>query len=312
MELSNTPYDDVFRTLMYDCRRLVFPLINEVFGEHYTGKEKIQYGKNEILLNRQNGQQEKRITDSSFRILGAFPKKYHIECQSTTDSSLVVRFFEYDTQIALEAAELHHSVLQVTFPHSAVLYLRSNQNTGNTLTIEMNTPGGTLSYDVVVFKIKDYNIEELFEKKLYILIPFYLFNFEKDFKTYEENERYFQQFKARYRHIQKKLEYLCNQNELTEYEYRTLLDMITKVSEHLLQNYSTVKKGVEDIMGGQILDYPAKKILMQGVEEGRIMEIIETGMELGWSEQEISARIQRKTGLTEDEAKLYIEKYTNP
>lgn len=41
------------------------------------------------------------------------------------------------------------------------------------------------------------------------------------------------------------------------------------------------------------------------------MEIIETGMELGWSEQEISARIQRKTGLTEDEAKLYIEKYSN-
>ena len=297
MELSNTPYDDVFRTLMYDCRRLVFPLINEVFGEHYTGKEKIQYGKNEILLNRQNGQQEKRITDSSFRILGAFPKKYHIECQSTTDSSLVVRFFEYDTQIALEDAEL-----------------------------QMNTPGGTLSYDVIVFKIKDYDIEELFKKRLFILIPFYLFNFEKDFESYEENERYFEQFKTRYRYIKKKLEYLCNQNELTEYEYRTLLDMITKVSEHLLQNYSTVKKGVEDIMGGQILDYPAKKILMQGVEQGlregleegleqgleqgRIMEIIETGMELGWSEQEIVARIQRKTGVTEDEAKLYIEKYT--
>lgn len=317
MDVNNTPYDDVFRTLMYDCRRLVFPLINEVFGEHYTGKEKIVYGKNEIFLNQQRGRQEKRITDSSFRILGTFPKKYHIECQSTTDSSLVVRFFEYDTQIALEDAELQNSILRVTFPHSAVLYLRSNENTGNTLTIEMNTPGGTVSYNVIIFKIKDYTIEEIFEKRLYILIPFYLFNFEKNFKMYEENAEYFTIFQNNYRHIQKNLEFLCNQNELSEYEYRTLLNMITKVSEHLLQNYSTMKKGVTNIMGGQILDYPAKRILMQGVEqglkegleEGRIMEIIDTGIEFGLSEDEILNRIQKKISITEEQAKMYMEKY---
>lgn len=62
-------------------------------------------------------------------------------------------------------------------------------------------------------------------------------------------------------------------------------------------------------MGGQILDYPAKKILMQGLEQGRIMEIIETGMEFGWSEDQILARIQQRTGLTEEDANLYIKNY---
>lgn len=38
MELTNTPYDDVFRTLLNDCGSLIIPVINEVFGEHYTGE----------------------------------------------------------------------------------------------------------------------------------------------------------------------------------------------------------------------------------------------------------------------------------
>lgn len=34
--VGSTPYDDVFRTLVVDCRQLVIPLLNEAFDEHYT------------------------------------------------------------------------------------------------------------------------------------------------------------------------------------------------------------------------------------------------------------------------------------
>lgn len=37
MGKSSTPYDDVFRTLLNDCSSLMIPVINEVFGEHYSG-----------------------------------------------------------------------------------------------------------------------------------------------------------------------------------------------------------------------------------------------------------------------------------
>ena len=46
MRLVSTPYDDVFRTLLNDCSSLIIPLINEVFGERYTGKEKIVFSPN--------------------------------------------------------------------------------------------------------------------------------------------------------------------------------------------------------------------------------------------------------------------------
>lgn len=46
------------------------PLINEVFGEHYTGKENIIFSPNEHFINQQDGKEEERITDVSFKILG--------------------------------------------------------------------------------------------------------------------------------------------------------------------------------------------------------------------------------------------------
>ena len=110
-KMKNTPYDDVFRTLLNDCSSLIIPVINEAFGEHYTGKEKIVFSPNEHFLNQQDGAEEERITDSCFRILAQKPKKYHCECQSNDDDSMLVRFFEYDAQIALDDGEINENVL---------------------------------------------------------------------------------------------------------------------------------------------------------------------------------------------------------
>ena len=126
LKIVSTPYDDVFRTLLNDCTPLIIPIINEVFCENYSGKEKIVFSQNGHFMNQQDGNEQERITDTSFKILGDAPKKYHLECQSTTDNSMLIRFFEYDTQIALDEGELKKHVLTVTLPHSAVLFLRHN------------------------------------------------------------------------------------------------------------------------------------------------------------------------------------------
>ena len=48
VRITGTPYDDVFRTLLNDCSSLIIPVINEVFGEHYSGKEEIVFSPNEL------------------------------------------------------------------------------------------------------------------------------------------------------------------------------------------------------------------------------------------------------------------------
>ena len=267
--LSNTPYDDVFRTLLNDCSPLILPLINEVFGEHYTGREKIVFSPNEHFLNRQDGEEEERITDNSFKVLGAIPKKYHWECQCNPDNSMLVRFFEYDTQIALDEGEIVENVLTVTFPHSAVLFLRHTLSTPNTMTIKINTPGGDISYDIQVMKVGMYSLDEIFDKNLLFLISFYIFSHESRFKEYAENEEKLSALKAEYEKIKNRLEELAKNGMIDEYTRCTITDMSNKVLEHIAKNYKSVREGVKSVMGGKILDYEAKDILNRGKQEGR-------------------------------------------
>ena len=87
METINTPYDDTFRTLLQDCPELVVPLINELFGTNYTGREVVVSNENEIFLRNPEGKKEKRVTDSNMTLISlkGISKYYHLECQSTPD-----------------------------------------------------------------------------------------------------------------------------------------------------------------------------------------------------------------------------------
>jgi len=258
----------VFRTLLNDCSFLIIPVINEVFGEHYSGQEKIIFSPNEHFLNQQGGNEEERITDTSFRIEGKETKKYHLECQSSTDNSMLVRFFEYDTQIALNEGQINRNILTVTLPHSAVLFLRHHASTPDTLKIRMITPGGTVEYDIQVMKSQQYTLEEIFEKNLLLLIPFYIFSHETRFDEYERDKAKLKALQEEYEWIKNKLEELLKQRAISEYTRCTIIDMSNKVLEHIAVKYNSVKEGVKAVMGGKVLEYEAKTIKREGIKEG--------------------------------------------
>lgn len=90
-------YDGAFRTVLNDCRKLILPLINEIFGEDYTGDEKIEFSPNEHFIDQQDAADQERITDSNFTVIGKTRKKYHLECESSLpDRRITIRLFEYD------------------------------------------------------------------------------------------------------------------------------------------------------------------------------------------------------------------------
>ena len=275
--MDNTPYDDVFRTLLTDCTELMIPVVNEIFHTDYTGKETICLLQNEHFIKMPNGSEQERITDSSFEIirketspeLQIQRKRYHIECQSTEDGSMIIRMFEYDVQLALENKEMTADTLTVRFPDSAIVSLRHSKNTPEVMTVKVQTPGGRISYTVPVLKVKRYTINELFEKKLFFLIPFHIFAYEKAFKELEENKKKLKQLEAEYASIRERLEIACQMGDLNRYAKAAILDMSRKVIEHLAVKYKNVAKGVSRTMGGKVLNYEAKDILNRGRAEGR-------------------------------------------
>ena len=135
-----------------------------------------------IFLDQQDDADIERITDTNFTVFGKIPKKYHVECESSLpDGRMTIRLFEYDAQIALDEGEITEETLTVTFPNTAVLYLRTYKKTPDKMKYVIVTPGGTVQYDVPIMKGETLLLDAIFEKSLLMLIPFFFFLIEKTF-----------------------------------------------------------------------------------------------------------------------------------
>ena len=313
MKISKTAYDDAFRTLLNDCSELIIPVVNEVFGEHYSGKEKIIFGVNEHFLSQDVDNVKKIITDSSFVITdtNGVQKRYHIECQSTADNSMLMRIFEYDAQIALDSGSVvDNSVLTVTFPNSAVIFLRHSGKTPNEMRIRMITPGGSTEYLVPVVKVQKYSLEEIFSKRLLFFIPFYIFSHEKYFPEYESNESKLQKLCEEYSYIQTKLDDLQKTGEVSEFTKSAVCVMTNHVLALIAQKYHRVQEGVENVMRGKIIEYEAKTIRNKAIAEGRAAGIIE-GKAEGIAEMKVQIEERAKDMLRDKMNLSLVEKYTH-
>ena len=261
-------YDGAFRTILNDCRRLIIPVINEIFGETYTGEEEIQFFPNEHFIDQQDEADKERITDTNFTVFGKIPKKYHIECESSLpDGRITIRLFEYDAQIALDEGEVTEEILTVTFPNTAVLYLRTYKKTPDKMKYVIITPGGTVQYDVPIMKVQKYSLDDIFEKRLLMLIPFYIFSHENGFPEYNSNEQKLAELKAEYQEILERLDELEQQGVIGAFDKRTIIELSGDVIKEIAQKYENVQKGVGDIMGGALIETSARRLKNEAENE---------------------------------------------
>ncbi len=155
----------------------------------------------------------------------------------------------------------------MTFPNTAVLYLRTYKKTPDKMRYVIITPGGTVQYDVPIMKVQKYSLDDIFEKRLLILIPFYIFSHEKSFPEYNSNEQKLAELKAEYQKILEKLDGLEQQGVIGAFDKRTIIELSEDVIKEIAQKYENVQKGVGDIMGGALIETEARTILNQGISE---------------------------------------------
>ena len=261
-------YDGAFRTILNDCRKLIIPVINEIFKEHYTGEEEIRFFPNEHFLDQQDAADKERITDTNFQIIGRIVKKYHLECESSLpDGKITIRLFEYDAQIALDEGEVTEETLTVTFPNTAVMYLRSYKKTPDKIKYVIVTPGGTVQYDVPIMKVQSYSLDEIFEKRLLMLIPFYIFSHEKSFSEYNNNEDKLEELKAEYQIILERLDDLEKQGIIGAFDKRTIIELSSDVIREIARKYENVQKGIGAMMRGPLIQTEARTILNESKKE---------------------------------------------
>ena len=60
-------------------------------------------------------------------------------------------------------------------------------------------------------KVQAYSLDDIFEKRLLLLLPFYIFSHEKNFPEYNSNEQKLEELKKEYRDILARLDDLEQQ-----------------------------------------------------------------------------------------------------
>ena len=261
---SKTPYDDAFKTLVTECGKLVIPLVNEVFGKDYSDDSEVTVNPNEHIKSPDTFKRRKRIADSSLMIRN---DRYIVECQSVPDGSMIVRMFEYSILEAIDSSAYNNYTLHIAIPDAVVLFLRSNDDTPEKMNIIIDTPGGSVEYDVRVVCMKNYGMDYILEKKLYILLPFYIFTFEPELDEYNNDSQKLDGMIDTYRLIFETIKNLTESQELDYYNAVTIIRMIRFVFDNLTENYENVKE-VTNLMGGRVLDYPERRAYHRGIAVG--------------------------------------------
>ena len=195
---NNTIFDDVFRTMIEKMPELVIPLINEVFGTNYPADIPIIQQRNEHQT--EDGE---IITDSNLCIGNLI---YHIECQSTFDSTMIIRMVQYDFSIAMDHAEKRDGKYYMEFPQSCVLYLRGKGEPDFLEMVMVMPDGRKMEYQVPVVHVQAYTKDELFQKKLIFLLPFYIMRYEKNRDQAETDPVFLEGILKEYADIEEYLE----------------------------------------------------------------------------------------------------------
>ena len=278
-------FDNVFRTMVEKTPELIVMLINEVFGADYLPKESVLQARNEH--ETKTGE---IITDSLFIIRG---KTYHIECQARDDSTMAIRMFEYDFNVALEQAEKSKKgVYRIKFPESCVLYIRKRAVRKKTLGVEVEFPNGqVVTYQSKVIPAQAYSVGDIFEKKLYALLPYYILRYESRLEKIEASDIERSKILSEYAEIAQRLIDVLESDPDSGY-VRIILELVGKIVEELLAKEPITKKGIGEIMGGKVLELASDKIVAESRAEGRAEQskiIYENCIKRGMSDEDARA-----------------------
>ena len=97
---------------------------------------------------------------------------------------------------------------------------------------------------------------------------------------------------------------LHQENELSDYEITDLMGFVNTIITHIT-NGNKIEERLVNIMGGMIIETESERM----IKRSKAQMIIELGQEDGISDDVIIERLQKKAGLSFDNAKMYLEEY---
>lgn len=315
MQKKTHDYDNVFKTMKSKHKRLFISVINDAFGKEYPPDTEVAVLPSEgYLTENETADGSKEIEEQISDFLLQLGKEtYLLECQSYQDDSMAIRIAEYAFIAARQSAiwDIGHAVIPM--PAFSVIYIKRTDKTPKATTVTFTFPDEqTVSYGSDNIIVEHFTKEYIVEKKLFPYIPFYAVRYEKEIASEKDID-----------HVTDELSYfrdellrLRDEKELSDAELIDLMGFVNTVITHITNGNKNEERLVE-VMGGTIIETESEKWMrqgiqrgmQQGIQQGQAKMLVELGKEDGLDDETILQKIQKRIGLSMEEAKACLEKY---
>lgn len=147
----------------------------------------------------------------------------------------------------------------------------------------------------------DVNLDVIFAKKLYFLLPFYFFIYENDLQVYSSSKEKLQELLHDFEKWITRMMYL-DETEMSKQVKDNLLRYARNIAVGLSKNYGMVREGVDAFMGSVVSRYsPVKQEIHDAVEIAVSNNTLNNMLDL-YNDCHISLAIAlKKENLTEEE-----------
>ena len=170
-------FDRIFKRLMHLSNRAVITFINALFGTNHPISASLEYLSTEHIADNL----EQWIGDGLIRV---DKYKYCFEVQMADDKEMSFRIWNYSYLEGLKDKKTEDDVTDITLVPAIVIYLEPTPSMPDRLTIRIKDMEGEIHiFKYPVLKLLDYSVIELEQRKLVLLLPFYLLKLRKRVKA---------------------------------------------------------------------------------------------------------------------------------
>ena len=221
-----------------------------------------------------------------------------------------IRIAEYAFIVARQFAVWDIEKATIPMPRFTVIYVKQTEKTPKTTTITFTFPDGQcVNYKPNNVILEELTKEYIIEKKLFPYIQFYIARYEKDLVSGDDIEAAVDDLE----YFRDEIIRLHNESELSDQEMADLMGFVNTIVTHITNGNKNEERLV-NVMGGRIIETQTEKWIRQGLEQGmrqgEAKMIVELGREDGLTDEVILNRLQKKIGVSYEEAETYLTEYS--
>ena len=170
--------------------------------------------------------------------------------------------FEYDTVIALESKRDDKDYIEIEFPKSCVVYLKGSNKASRRKVLRLKFPDDSVfEYRPEIIEVAAYSLDEMFDKRLLMMLPFYLVRYEKVLKKDDPDSSELRELLKETKEMVDRLENQIGREINNDID---LVGLIRRIANYLCRTADKTRERIGDAMGGKVLELESDRLRAEG------------------------------------------------